>query len=137
MLDVSTGKTLPDVVHWVKFSNISWTKGDNGFFYSRYPTPPKTNAINQEVVNQQLYFHALGQAQSADRLIYRRPDLAHWIIQGQMSEDGHYLFVFLIHRPARPDRCDQPPDALHHRREGAARSAAANSWHGDRGVRAQ
>ncbi|HEY1892072.1 MAG TPA: prolyl oligopeptidase family serine peptidase [Steroidobacteraceae bacterium] len=100
VLDVSTGKTLPDVVHWVKFSNISWTKGDNGFFYSRYPTPPKTNAINQEVVNQQLYFHSLGQTQSADRLIYRRPDLAHWIIQGQVSEDGHYLFVFLINGTA-------------------------------------
>ena len=100
VLDASTGKTLSDIVHWVKFSNISWTNGDNGFFYSRYPTPPKTNAINQEVVNQQLYFHALGQPQSADRLIYRRPDLAHWLIQGQVSEDGHYLFVSLINGTA-------------------------------------
>ncbi|MGH8200867.1 MAG: prolyl oligopeptidase family serine peptidase [Steroidobacteraceae bacterium] len=100
VLDASTGKTLSDVVHWVKFSNISWTNGDNGFFYSRYPTPPKTNAINQEVVNQRLYFHALGQPQSADRLIYRRPDLAHWLIQGQVSEDGHFLFVSLVNGTA-------------------------------------
>ena len=100
MLDVSTGKTLPDAVQWVKFSNISWTNGDNGFFYSRYPTPPKGNAINQQVVDQQLYFHALGQPQSADRLIYRRPDLPHWIIEGQVSEDGRYLFVALINGTA-------------------------------------
>jgi prolyl oligopeptidase len=96
VLDVSTGKTLSDVVHWVKFSGISWTNDDKGFFYSRFPTPPKTNAINQEVVNQQLYFHALGQSQSADRSIYRRPDLPHWLIGGQVSEDGRYLFVTLV-----------------------------------------
>ncbi len=117
VLDVSTGKTLSDAVQWVKFSNISWTNGDNGFFYSRYPTPPKGNAINQQVVDQQLYFHALGQPQSADRLIYRRPDLPQWIMEGQVSEDGRYLFVALINgtapqnelyyadlgNPARPD----------------------------------
>jgi prolyl oligopeptidase len=117
VLDVSTGKTLSDAVQWVKFSNISWTNGDNGFFYSRYPTPPKGNAINQQVIDQQLYFHALGQPQSADRLIYRRPDLPSWIIEGQVSEDGRYLFVALINgtapqnelyyadlgKPAQPD----------------------------------
>ncbi len=100
VLDVSTGKMLPDVVQWVKFSNIAWTNGDNGLFYSRYPTPPKGNAINQQVVDQQLYFHALGQPQSADRLIYRRPDLPHWIIGGQVSEDGRYLFVVLVNGTA-------------------------------------
>lgn len=100
VLDVSTGKSLPDVVQWVKFSNIAWTNGDNGFFYSRYPTPPKTNAINQQVIDQQLYFHALGQPQSADRLIYRRPDLPRWIIGGQVSEDGRYLFVSLFNGTA-------------------------------------
>jgi prolyl oligopeptidase len=99
-LDVSTGKTLSDVVQWVKFSNIAWTNGDNGFFYSRYPTPPKGNAINQQVIDQQLYFHALGQPQSTDRLIYRRPDLPHWIIGGQVSEDGRYLFVVLVNGTA-------------------------------------
>ena len=96
VLDVSTGKTLPDTVQWVKFSNIAWTNGDNGFFYSRYPTPPKGNQINQQVVDQQLYFHSLGQPQSADRLVYRRPDLPRWIIEGEVSEDGRYLFVSLI-----------------------------------------
>lgn len=96
VLDVSTGKTLPDTVHWVKFSNIAWTNDDKGLFYSRYPTPPKSNEINQQVVDQQLYHHSLGQPQSADRLIYRRPDLPRWIIEGQVSEDGRYLFVSLI-----------------------------------------
>jgi prolyl oligopeptidase len=100
VLDVSTGRTLPDAVHWVKFSGIAWTNDDKGFFYSRYPTPPKGNQINQQVIDQQLYFHSLGQSQSGDQLIYRRPDLPRWIIAGQVSEDGRYLFVALINGTA-------------------------------------
>src|SRR5688572_27389427 len=34
--DVNTGRDLPDTVKWVKFSNISWTHDNKGFFYSRY-----------------------------------------------------------------------------------------------------
>jgi prolyl oligopeptidase len=100
VLDVSTGRTLPDTVHWVKFSNIAWTNDDKGIFYSRYPTPPQGNQINQQVIDQQLYFHFLGQPQSADRMIYQRPDLPRWIIAGQVSEDGRYLFVSLINGTA-------------------------------------
>ena len=37
--EVATGKDLDDAVPWVKFSGISWTKDNKGFFYSRYPTP--------------------------------------------------------------------------------------------------
>ena len=96
VMDVATGKTLPHAVRWVKFSNIAWTNDDRGFFYSRYPKPPKNNRINDRVVDQQLYYHALGTPQSADRLIYRRPDLPRWIIEGQVSENGRYLFVTLV-----------------------------------------
>lgn len=100
VLDVATGRQLADTVRWVKFSNIAWTHGDTGFFYSRYPTPPKRNEINQQVADQRLYFHSLGQPQSADRLIYSRPDLPRWLIQGQVSENGRYLFVSLVNGTA-------------------------------------
>jgi prolyl oligopeptidase len=95
VLDVATGRTLRDTVHWVKFSNIAWTNDDRGFFYSRFPAPTKSNEINQQVKGQELCYHALGQAQSADRLIYRRPDLPRWVITARVSEDGRYLFVRL------------------------------------------
>src|SRR5581483_11104551 len=94
--DLRTGKETPDEVHWVKFSGPSWTNDNQGFFYSRYPEPPKGEAIENRVENQALYYHVLGTPQSADKKIYARPDLPEWIIGGQVSEDGRYLFVTLV-----------------------------------------
>ncbi len=115
--DVETGEDLPDSVQWVKFSGPSWTEDEGGFFYSRYPEPPAGKAISQQVVDQKLYYHRLGTPQSADRLVYQRPDHPRWIVSGGVSEDGRYLFVSLndgtapenelyyadLRNPQRPD----------------------------------
>ena len=95
LLDVATGKALPDEVRWVKFSGVSWTNDDKGFYYSRYPEPPKGKAISEAVRDQKLYYHRLGTPQSQDELIYARPDLPEWSISGSVTEDGRYLFVYL------------------------------------------
>jgi prolyl oligopeptidase len=95
VIDVATGKQLPDVVRWIKAANVAWTNDDKGFFYARYPEPPKGNEINEANVSETVYYHALGAPQSADRLIYARPDLAYWLIVPTVSEDGRYLFATL------------------------------------------
>ncbi len=82
-------------MRWVKFSGIAWTKDDGGFFYSRYPEPPKGKAISHRVQNQKVYYHRLGTAQSEDKLIYERPDLPDWVLSADVSEDGRYLFIYL------------------------------------------
>ena len=43
--DVATGRDLPDVVRWVKFSAIAWTKDNAGFFYSHFPEVPKADKL--------------------------------------------------------------------------------------------
>ena len=93
--DVATGKDLPDVIRWVKFSGVSWTEDGKGFFYSRYPEAPAGKAISQRVIDQKLYYHRLGSPQSADTLIYARPDLPEWVIDGAVSHDGRYVFIYL------------------------------------------
>ncbi len=99
--DLTDGKSLPDEVRYVKFSGISWTKDNKGFFYSRYPAPPAGQAISQQVKDQALYYHVLGTSQSDDKLIYARPDLPEWIVDGSVSEDGCYLFVVLVNGTSR------------------------------------
>jgi len=100
VLDVASGETLPDAIQWVKFSGIAWTRDARGFFYSRYPKPPEGEAISQKVTNQKLYYHELGTDQSSDRLIYERPDRPRWIVGGDVSDDGRYLYVYLFNGTA-------------------------------------
>ncbi len=89
----ATGQNTSDTVRWVKFSGLSWTKDGNGFFYSRFPTPPKGKEIQTALVNQTLYYHALGTPQSADITIYARPDHPTWFVNGRLDETCRYLFV--------------------------------------------
>lgn len=96
VMNVKTGKQLSDVVRWAKFSGISWTHDNKGFFYSRYPKPPSgEKAISHAVVHQKLYYHKLGTPQSADKLIYALPDQPHAFVGGGVGEDGRYLYVFV------------------------------------------
>jgi len=37
--DVEAKKDLEDVLIWVKFTGVSWTKDNRGFFYSRFQVP--------------------------------------------------------------------------------------------------
>ncbi|HMI55200.1 MAG TPA: hypothetical protein VK494_03340, partial [Gemmatimonadaceae bacterium] len=41
--DVNTARDLSDILKWVKFSDISWTHDNKGFFYSRYDEPTSGN----------------------------------------------------------------------------------------------
>jgi len=92
VLDIDSGKILPDEIKWSKFSGASWTKDGKGFFYSRYPEPTgdKFHSLNR---NQTLYYHRLGTPQSDDVVVYARPDQPEWSINGDVTEDGRYLVI--------------------------------------------
>jgi len=93
--DLTTGRDLDDQVQWMRFSNLSWTKDAKGFFYSRYPEPPKGKVLEAALSGQSVYYHRIGTPQSADRLIYARPDLPTWFVDATVTEDGRYLLVTL------------------------------------------
>ena len=64
--DVATGKDLADEVTWMRFSDISWTNDSKGFFYSRYPEPPKGKVLEAALSGQAIYYHRVGTPQSED-----------------------------------------------------------------------
>src|SRR5690606_7869893 len=88
-------KDLTDVLHWVRFSGLSWTKDGKGFFYSRYPARDEATKLSAALEHQKVYYHRLGTPQSADILVFERPDLPTWFVSGTVSEDGRYLFLYL------------------------------------------
>src|SRR2546423_2463366 len=69
VLDVATKKPLKDHLEWVKFSSASW-KGDEGFYYDRYPSPPSGKKMAGKNEYQKVYYHKVGTPQTKDVLIY-------------------------------------------------------------------
>jgi prolyl oligopeptidase len=95
--DVRTGKDLPDVIKWVKFSGPSWTVDGKGFFYSRYDEPKTGEELSGANYYQKLYFHQLGTPQGQDTLVYERKDQKEWGFGGSVTDDGRYLVINVTH----------------------------------------
>ena len=93
ILDVETGKLLEDEIKWVKFSGAAWTTDNRGFFYGRYDELPAGAAFQKTNLNQKVYYHRIGTAQSQDVLVYKRPDEPSWGFGLKVSEDGRYLIL--------------------------------------------
>ena len=91
--DLSTGRDLDDVVRWARFTGISWTNDHRGFFYSRYPEV--ADRMTAELRDHALYYHRVGTPQSDDVLVYARPDAPAWFINGGVSDDGRWLFIYM------------------------------------------
>ncbi|MCD2516620.1 prolyl oligopeptidase family serine peptidase [Massilia sp. G4R7] len=91
--DIASGKDIEDHVKWVKFSSTAWTKDGKGFFYSRYDEPKEATKLADVNYFQKLYFHRIGTPQSADTLVYDRPDQKEWGFGGHTTDDGRYLII--------------------------------------------
>ena len=91
--DVSNSRDMGDVLKWVKFSGISWTHDNRGFFYSRYDAPTTGNAMTNVNRFHKIYYHRIGQAQSRDELIFDTPDQPDWLLNATVTDDGQYMII--------------------------------------------
>jgi prolyl oligopeptidase len=92
VMDVETRKLLTDKLQWIKFSGIAW-KGDEGFYYSRYPETADSNRLNGKNEYHRLCYHKLGTPQSEDRVVFEDKDNPLRTITGGITEDNRYLIV--------------------------------------------
>lgn len=93
VLDASTGMKTGDSLKWLKFGGASW-KG-NGFYYSGYDAPQGGNEFLAKNENEKLYFHKLGDPQSADQLIYQDKEHPLIYVNAQTTEDEKYLILYI------------------------------------------
>ena len=91
--EVATGRDLADEIRWSKFSGASWLLDGSGFYYSGYAEPDSATQFKGENYDQKVFFHQVGTPQSADRLIYERPDHPNWNLQAHVTEDGSWLIL--------------------------------------------
>lgn len=94
--DVASRTDDVDVLHWCKFSGIAWRHDNSGFFYSRFPDPADEPEAEHGNHNQ-VYWHRRGTPQSADELIYARPDAKELAFNPKVSQDGAYLVLNVWH----------------------------------------
>ncbi len=93
VMEIASGRVLPDRLQWTKSGQAAWTKGGKGFFYSRYEEPKKGAEFQSLNFNSKIYYHRLGDPQSKDSLTYYRPEHPEWQYGAVVTEDGHWLVI--------------------------------------------
>jgi prolyl oligopeptidase len=93
VMDVATGKLLPDTLAPNRNGGISWLKDKSGFFYSSFAPVEKGQELKTTTYFQKIYFHKLGTPQSADYVVYERPDNKEYIVGSGVTEDGNWLII--------------------------------------------
>ncbi|MGZ5436508.1 MAG: prolyl oligopeptidase family serine peptidase [Pyrinomonadaceae bacterium] len=99
VLDVATKKPLSDRVEWMKVSGVAW-RGDEGFFYSRYPAPEKGKELTTKNEYHGLYYHKVGTPQSEDELVFEDKDKknSERFHTASVTEDQRYLLLYVSDR---------------------------------------
>ncbi|KAI8837460.1 prolyl oligopeptidase [Chytriomyces cf. hyalinus JEL632] len=95
---VGAEKDLEDKpLEWAKFTSMTFTHDEKGFFYNRYPTPSvsqdKAGTETDSSVNQMVYYHRIGTDQSEDLLIYSDPENPTRMFGVSVSDCGRYLIL--------------------------------------------
>ena len=96
--DLATGRDLPDVLNWVKFTRATWTPDSRGFFYGRYDAPKEGAALTGANHFQKLHYHRLGTEQSADVLVAENPAEKTWMFGATVFDNSPRWLVITVSR---------------------------------------
>jgi prolyl oligopeptidase len=92
VMDVTTKKQITDKVQWIKFSGLTW-KGDDGFYYSRYPEVDEKGKLSKQNQFHKVYYHKLGTPQSGDVLVYEDKEHPLRNVTAAVTEDERFLII--------------------------------------------
>jgi prolyl oligopeptidase len=89
-MDVTTKQKLGDSLNWLKSTGFGW-KGDEGFYYSRYPEPEASENLKGKNECRAVYFQKLGTPQAEDKLIYEDKEHPQRFASVYLTEDERFL----------------------------------------------
>jgi prolyl oligopeptidase len=93
IMDFATRTLLKEKLDYVKFTGISWA-GEEGFYYSGYDRPKdEKTKYSAKTEYQKVFFHKIGTAQSADKLIYEDKEHPLRYVGGGLTEDERFLVL--------------------------------------------
>ncbi len=91
LLDLDTGRELPDRVPRMRAASLAWLPDSTGFYYTRYPAPGEVPS-GEEQYHRAIYFHRLGVESAVDPLIFQPTTKEYWPGVG-LSPDGRWLII--------------------------------------------
>jgi prolyl oligopeptidase len=92
VLDAETGAHRADVLRHVKFASIAWTRDGAGFYYLRFPEPGSVPPEDEQYFGR-IYFHLLGDPQSADKLVFGTPDRKEVVPMADVTASGRWVVI--------------------------------------------
>jgi prolyl oligopeptidase len=96
VIDVATGKDLPDVIEGTKYAAASWTPDGHGFYYTWVP-PVGAVPIADRPGFAEVRFHKLGTDPANDPVIHEATKNPQTFLGGGISRDGHWLLAAIQH----------------------------------------
>jgi prolyl oligopeptidase len=94
VMNAVTKKKLTDNLQWLKFTGLSW-KGNEGFYYSRFPESAEGDKLKGKNQFQKVYYHKLGTPQSADVLVYEDNEHPLRSATAFVTEDETFLVLYI------------------------------------------
>lgn len=91
VMDAATKKLLGEPLRNIKFSGVAW-RGNEGFYYSTYDRP-EGDLLTSKTDQHKLYYHRMGQAQSADGVIFGGDNMPRRYVSGSVSFDENFLII--------------------------------------------
>ena len=91
IMDVDTGKDLPDVLPEAYYMGLSFEPDNSGFYYNKYTEQ-----------GSRAYYHEMGGDVSDDRLVFGEGVTPEKIAFVGLSEDGRWLIAHLMHGTSGP-----------------------------------
>ncbi len=97
VIDVATGKELPDVITGTKYAAASWTPDGKAFYYTWVPPVAGNVTIAERPGFAELRLHVLGADPAKDAVVHEATHDAETFLGGGISKDGPWLVASIQH----------------------------------------
>ena len=97
LVEVASGRKLPDVIAGTKYANISWRPDGKGFYYTWLPPVGGAVTVANRPGFAELRYHVLGADPARDEVVRPATGDAATFLSGGISHDGKWLIATVSH----------------------------------------
>jgi prolyl oligopeptidase len=97
VIEVASGKLLPDTIEGTKYGAASWAADGRGFYYAWVPPASDQISVADRPGYTELRYHALGTDPAKDAVVHEATRNPQTFLGGSASRDGHWLFAEIQH----------------------------------------